>query len=108
MEVVAVEELRYARTKRFKSWHLFVCPKLMLPRWLRALSKVSDVMLDMCVGQGCWGEQCHEPLMVVICFPFIHRSNWQSRNVPVPLHLSRMIRLEGEGSTHGANLETGG
>ena len=45
---IPLEKLRYAQTKRFESMNVLVCPMLMLPRWLRALSKVCNVVLDMC------------------------------------------------------------
>ena len=88
-----VEQLRLARTKRCRSTHVLVCPKLMLPRWLRGLHKVCDVVLEMNVGQKCWSSSCHEPLMTGICFPFIQRAPWQLRNMPVFFSLSRMLRV---------------
>lgn len=49
---VAVEQLRVARMNWIDSTHLFVCPKLMTPRWRRQLFKVSDLVLVCPVGEA--------------------------------------------------------
>ena len=66
----------------------------MMPRWLKGLHKVCDIVLEICVGQKYWGALCHEPLMIGICFPFSSKPPWQLRNMPVFLKLSRMMRAK--------------
>jgi hypothetical protein len=53
----ALEEFCIARIKRLKSTHVFVCPRLMMPLWLKQLYKkhltsFSQFQLDMLAGQS--------------------------------------------------------
>jgi hypothetical protein len=68
---IALEELRKARIKRQKSTHVFVCPRLMTPEWLRQLNKASDIVITVPVGHPAWPTHMFEPLFIGIVFPFI-------------------------------------
>ena len=69
---VAVEELRKARQKRFdKSFHLFVCPKVVKYEWIGQLYKAADIVLEIKPEHSYWPAKCHENLILAVCFPFI-------------------------------------
>ena len=89
---IAVEQLRYARMKRTKSLHVFLCPRLMQPRWRRHLHKVCDVVLECEVGQSFWKQHMHEPLIIGLCFPYLSCEPWQARNFPALIAFSKMMR----------------
>ena len=66
---VAIQEIRKARHKRQASVHVFVCPRLMKPRWYRQAMKADDLVFELPAGHSCWSTDQHEPLIVVVCFP---------------------------------------
>jgi hypothetical protein len=61
---VALEQLRKARIKRQDSLHIFTCPRLMTPRWLRQLYKASDIVFQVPAGCPYWPESMYEPLTI--------------------------------------------
>ena len=90
---MAVEELRKARHKRFdKSFHMFVCPKLLKYEWIGQLYKVADIVLEIKPVQSYWPAECHENLILAVCFPFIQHRPWQLRNTPALLDVARILR----------------
>jgi hypothetical protein len=97
---VAIEELRKARHKRQASTHIFVCPCLMTPRWMKALYKASDVVLRFPVGPAPWPNEMHEALLIGIVLPFIPCRPWQLRFSPKILAMGRTVQSlwkEGDG-----------
>jgi hypothetical protein len=67
--LVALKELRKSRIKRQHSTHIFVCPRVMTPEWLKQLHKASDVVITIPVGHTSKGNvrACsHRPF-----FPFV-------------------------------------
>ena len=54
---VAVQELRRARHKQHESLHVFVCPRLMKPRWFRQLYKAADMIFDLYPGHPFWEKR---------------------------------------------------
>jgi hypothetical protein len=89
---IALEELRKARIKRQNSTHIFVCPRLMTPEWLRQLNKVSDVVVTIPVGHPAWPSHMFEPLFVGLVFPFIRHQPWQLRGTPKMYAVERKLR----------------
>jgi hypothetical protein len=87
----ALEEFRVARIKRHKSTHVFVCPRLMTPMWLKQLYKASDIVFTVPVGQLFWPTDMHEPLLIGIAFPFIRYQPWQLRSVPKMYATNRQL-----------------
>ena len=88
-----MEELRKARHKRKKSWHVFVCRKVMKTRWLGQLYKAADLVFEIKAGsRPFWPKDCHETLMVALFFPFVPHSPWQVRNTPYILRMGREMR----------------
>jgi hypothetical protein len=79
---VALEELRKARIKRQRSTHVFVCPRLLTPRWMKSLHRTCDVVFTIPPGAECWPTDMFEPLLIGICFPFIRCEPWQLRGTP--------------------------
>lgn len=89
---VALEELRKARHKRQDSTHIFVCPRLFTPRWLKQLHKVSDIVFEVPAGSPMWPSDMFEPLLIGICFPFIRCQPWQLRGTPKMYSVGRELR----------------
>ena len=89
---VAVQELRKARHKRQQSCHVFVCPRLMKPLWFKQAYKAGDLLFDLPAGHPNWSSSRHEPLIVVVCFPYLRHKPWILRNTP-PFHeMDRVLR----------------
>jgi len=95
---VAVEELRKSRHKRPWLFHVFVCPRLMTPRWRRAFCREVDFQFEIPVNSDIWPASSHEPLLVGICLPFIRHRPWKLRGVPKLLGMERKLRGMWEGS----------
>jgi hypothetical protein len=95
---VALAELRKARIKRQSSAHLFVCPRLCCPLWIKQLYKASDVVLEFRAGSLNWPNDMHEPILIGVLFPFLRHSPWQLRNTPKMHAVVRQLRatLQGE------------
>jgi hypothetical protein len=79
---VAIEQLRIARIKRQESTHIFVCPRLMSPQWLKQVHKACDIVFAVPIGSPGWPSNMFEPLIVGICFPFIRFDPWQTKGTP--------------------------
>ena len=96
---VALAELRKARIKRQTSSHVFVCPRLCCPLWLKQLYKVSDIVLEFRAESSIhWPSCMHEPVLIGVLFPFLRHSPWQLRNTPKMHAVGRQLRslLDGE------------
>ena len=78
----ALEQLRIMQIKRQDSTHIFACPRLMTPMWLRQLYKASDIMFTVPLGAPGWPNEMLEPLIIGISFPFIRYKPWQLRSTP--------------------------
>eukprot|EP00956_Cyclotella_meneghiniana_P028890 scaffold68504_cov17-Cyclotella_meneghiniana.AAC.1 len=52
--------------------HVFVVPRLMTGMWRKQLSKDADVVFTVESGPAFWPKHMHEPLLVLIVFPFAH------------------------------------
>lgn len=90
---VALEELRKARHKRQESTHLFVCPRLMEPRWRSHVHKSADLFLEIPAGSGSyWPESMHEPLIIAFYFPYLNRAPWQLKNSQALLDVGWKLR----------------
>ena len=79
---VAIEQLRIARIKRQDSSHVFVCPRLLCPVWLKQLNKACDLVFKIPVGAPGWPSAMFEPLLIGICFPFLRSEPWQLKGTP--------------------------
>ena len=81
---VALAELRKARIKRQSSAHVFICPRLCAPLWLKQLyKKAADIVFEVPPGKAGWPANMHEPLLIGLLFPFLRHSNpWQLRGTP--------------------------
>jgi hypothetical protein len=90
--LVALEELRKARIKRQHSTHIFVCPRVMTPEWMKQLSKVSDVVITVPVGHPSWPKEMFEPILIGFVFPFVRHDPWQLRGTPKMYSLERKLR----------------
>ena len=95
---VAIEQLRKSRIKRQHSTHVFVCPRLMKPVWFKQACKAADFMFEVKPGMSYWSYDRHEPLIILICFPFLRFNPWQLRNSSPILEMGRLLReMSGEG-----------
>ena len=88
----ALEELRKARHKRQDSLHVFVCPRLLAPRWRKLLHKAADVVLTLPAGPSPWPRSMHEPLLMGVCLPFIRHRPWQLRHAPKLCGMGRQVQ----------------
>jgi hypothetical protein len=89
---VALAELRKVRIKRQGSVHVFVCPRLCSPLWMKQLYKASDVVFEIPSGTPGWPIDMHEPLLIGLLFPFLRHSPWQLRGTPKMHALGRELR----------------
>ena len=89
---VALEELRKARIKRQDSTHIFVCPRLMTPVWLKQFFKVADFVFKIPVKCSFWPPNMHEPCFVGICFPYLRCKPWCIRRTPQLLSFQRRLQ----------------
>ena len=94
---IALAELRKARIKRQSSTHLFVCPRLYCPLWLKQLYKAADVVLEFPPGSLHWPSDMHEPVLIGVLFPFLRHSPWQLRNTPKMHSVVRQLRAMFQG-----------
>jgi hypothetical protein len=88
---VALEQLRQARHKRQDSFHIFVCPKLMTPRWQKQLYKSADIVFVLPIGTSCWPSNRFEPCLVGLCFPFLRCRPWQLQGSPKMYAVGRQL-----------------
>jgi hypothetical protein len=81
---VALTETRKARIKRQSSAHIFVCPRLCTPQWLRHLYKAADIVFEVPVGTSILPATMHEPLLMASSSlsSALTRGNWQLRRSP--------------------------
>ena len=87
-----IEQLRVARGKRKKSWHVIVIPRLMTPVWLKGLNKVADLTFEISPVHDFWSADLHEKLVVAFIFPFLPFRPWQLRSTPKMLSMGRELR----------------
>jgi hypothetical protein len=66
--------------KRQDSTHVFLCPRLMIPEWLRSLYKEADFVFVVPLNSPFWNESMYEPLHIGVCFPFLSSLPWQIRS----------------------------
>ena len=90
--LVAIEQLRKARTKRTNSTHIVVCPKLLEPEWKSQLWKAADLICEIPVGQSYWPSDMHETLTLAICFPYLTHRPWELKKAPVILDVGKHLR----------------
>ena len=92
---IVVEELRQARQKRQASTHVFVCPRLMSPEWMRHLYKSADLILKIPAGKlggdHVWPASMHETLIIAIYFPFLRRCPWELKKTGLMVGLARKL-----------------
>ncbi len=89
---VALEELRKARIKRQQSSHIFICPRIFTPQWLKQLYKVSDLVFVLPVGTIMWPDEMFEPCLIGLTFPFIRCKPWQIQGTPKMYAVARQLR----------------
>ena len=88
---VALEQLRIARIKRQQSTHVFICPRLMTPLWLKQLHKAADLIFTVPASSNLWPEAMFEPLLIGVIFPFLSFAPWQLKGTPKLLSLGREL-----------------
>ena len=57
--------------------HMFAIPRFINHLWRRKLSKDAEVLFTINVGPSCWSRSMHEPIIVLICLPLDHVSNYR-------------------------------
>ncbi len=88
----AIEELRQARQKRQKSYHVFVCPRLLYDEWRRHLYKSADLIVFLPAGKcDCWSADMHETLVLAFFFPYLPRDPWELRKSRLMVGLERKL-----------------
>ena len=88
---VAIEQLRIARIKRQDSSHIFVCPRLMTPLWMKQVYKACDVVVFVAPGTPGWPADMLEPLLIGFCFPYLDSYPWQLRSTPKMYSFARKL-----------------
>ena len=89
---VAIEQLRKARHKRQKSTHVFLCQRLLTPRWYKQLHKACDLVIEIPAVTRFWPKEKFEPLIVGFAFPFLRSKPWQLRGTPKVFAVERALR----------------
>jgi hypothetical protein len=89
---VALEELRKAWIKRQESTHYFVCPRLLMPKWLKQLWKTADLIIQIPAGTPGWPANIFEPLMIGFVFPYLSHRPWQLKETAKMFHLAQEVR----------------
>ena len=89
---VALEEMRRARQKRTRSHFIFVCPRLLEPYWRGHVHKSADFVFEIPAGTSFWPEDMHEPLILAIYLPFLHREPWQFKGCAAVLGVVRNMQ----------------
>ena len=96
---VALEQLRQARHKRQDSFHIFVCPKLLTPRWQKQLYKAADIVFVLPIGTSAWPANRFEPCLIGLCFPFLRSRPWQLQSAPKMYAVGRkLLKVSEEGN----------
>ena len=88
---VAIEQLRLAQTKRKQSTHLIVIPRLMCPRWTKALFKIADLVFTIDPVNTFWSKDMHNQLFFAFVFPFLTHRPWQLRSTPEMIRVGREL-----------------
>jgi len=102
---VAIEQLRIARIKRQDSTHIFVCPRLMTPQWLKQVHKACDIVFTVPIGSPGWPTNMFEPLVVGICFPYLRFDPWQFKGSPKLVEQAKQLSsLQSSGNLDQGNL----
>ena len=103
---IVMDELRQARHKRQRSFHVFVCSRLMYPEWRRGLYKSADMIVEVKAGKcSFWPSQAHETLIIAIYFPYLHRCPWELRKTPLLVGMARKVsKVLSTDESAGSNL----
>ena len=83
--------LPLARVSNYRG-HMFAIPRLMNHIWRRQLSKYAEVLFNINVGPYCWTRSMHEPIIVLMCLPLAHVSNY--RGPWVLQEISRALEVQ--------------
>ena len=97
---VALEECMKAVHKQTDAVHIFVIPRLFMPRWTRIFHKLCDFQFFLPVGSTHWPPSMHEPLCIGISLPIVNKSPWTLQRTPLLAELARDLRevlASGEG-----------
>ena len=88
----AVEQLRIARHKRFKSIHMFLCPRLFTSQWRAQLHKSADMIFEIPPTTEFWPREMHEPIVVGLYFPSFEYKPWFVKGTPWSLKTQNELR----------------
>ncbi len=88
----AVEELRQARLKRQRSFHVVIVPRLNTPEFRKQLYKSSDCMFELPAGHSLWPKDMHEPLLIALYFPYLNRCPWELRKTRLMVDVGRKMQ----------------
>jgi hypothetical protein len=80
--LVALKELRKACIKHQDSMHVFLCPRLIKPKWFWQLYKAADFTSDVPPGARCWPKSIYKPRIISVVFPYLRNPPWQLRLTP--------------------------
>ena len=89
---VALEQLRFARSKRTNSTHIFVVPRLFFTLFRRQLHKEADMILCVPINVSFWPEPMFEPLILAFAFPYSRYKPWKTRRTPKLLSVGRQLQ----------------
>ena len=66
--------------------------------WYKQACKAADFLFEVKPDKSFWSPDRHEPLIIVICFPFLRFKPWQLRNSSALLEVGRILRSVQEDS----------
>lgn len=104
---VALEEIGRAKHKRAENYHIFICPRHMMPLWRRLLYKNCDFVCIIPAGPSFWPSHMHEPLILGIVLPLIPHRPWELRGTPKLLGMGRKMskpKMWEAGEEHGGRI----
>ena len=88
---IAVEELRKSRHKRPDICHVFVCSKLMTPKWRKFVLRTCCFAFYVDANEDHWPKEMYESLFVAVYMPYLHCYPWTFRGSNSILELGRKL-----------------
>ena len=89
---VALEQLRFARSKRTASTHIFIVPRLFLTLFRRQMYKEADMILFVPPNLSFWPACMFEPLIIAFSFPYTRCYPWRTKRTPKLLAVARGLQ----------------
>ena len=88
---VALEQLKFAKSKRIMSTHMFIVPRLFHTLLWRQLHKEADITLLVPTNVSFWLETMCEPLTIAFSFPYARHAPCKPKGTPKLFVVARQM-----------------